>query len=293
VECAAPPTYRSAPPTSKSGAQELGNGRDVVAQAPHGHFFSSVKGSFPKSAGIKAEEGVFQNGEVFGPNEYTLQLNTNFDPHSAACDGYSACYSWQQYVISSNAEPSFTHPKLTGKTEVFIQDWLENYGVDEGGANICPSGFFDTGKDSEGPGDDCVENSPSVVVYNGQIPITNITDLELSGTVKKGGSDEVTATYKGHAYKTSVKDSRTDLAGAWSDAEFNIVGNGGGSQAVFNSGSGLLVKMALEYGSTSEPKCQPPSKFLGTTGETNNLSFYACGDIEGGSSPQIEFIEEN
>jgi hypothetical protein len=279
VECDAPSARRSAVPNT------VGNGYDVVAQAPKGHFFSSVKGSFPQMAGVKSET----DGGV--ANEYTLQLNT--DQHNtAACDGYSGCRAWQQYVISSDFYP-IGADKSTGKTEVFIQDWLENYGVDEGGANICPKGYTDSGRDiNGGDGDDCLENSPAAVVYKGKIPITKLTELELSGTAKHGGSDEVTATYGKDAYKVSVKDSRTDIASEWSQAEFNVFGNGGASGAEFNSGSALLVELALKYGSTATPTLQPPSKRLGTTGETNNLTLIE-GEAKGGSNPFVEFIEEN
>jgi hypothetical protein len=295
VECAAPSAYRSALPTTRRGEQTLGNGSDYVAQAPKGHFFTSVKGSFPETSGVKSEKGVgvsaFGDGGILGPNEYTLQVNTDFH-HSAACNGYSYCLAWQQYVLSTNSVKSLTDPVPTGKTEVFIEYWLINYGVDEGGANVCPKGFIDDGKDFTGPGDDCVQNTPAAVVAKGQIPITKLVDLELSGSAKHGGTDEATAIYGSDAFKASVKDSLTDISTVWSDAEFNVVGNAGGSRADFNSGSALLVKMALSYGSTSTPKCQPPSKNLGTTGETNNLSPVECA-AAGGSKPEIEFIEEN
>jgi hypothetical protein len=50
--------------------------------------------------------------------------------------------------------------------------------------------------------------------------------------------------------------------------------------------------MALTYGSKTAPKLQPPSKRLGTTGETNNLTLIE-GEAEGGSKPFVEFLEEN
>ena len=153
----------SAPNEPKRGKQTVGNGADYVAQAPKGHFFTSVKGSFPETSGVKSEKGVgvsaFGDGGVLGPNEYTLQVNTDFH-YSAACDGYSYCQAWQQYVLSTNAD-SLTSIRLTGKTVVFIEYWLINYGVDEGGANICPRGFLDLVVMSFGPGDDCVQNTPA------------------------------------------------------------------------------------------------------------------------------------
>jgi hypothetical protein len=295
VECEAPPSYRSAVPKS-IGAQTVGNGFDYVAQAPHGHFFSSVLGEFPETKDVKSEKGVgvaaFGGGGVLGPNEYTLQVNTNIH-HSAACGGYSYCQAWQQYVLSSNAN-SLTSSKLTGKTEVFIEYWLFNYAVDEGGANVCPRGFLDIGPDSSfgGPGDDCVQNTPAAKLANGIIPITDLVDLALGGTAKHGGTDEAVAFFGDHAVKATVHDSLTDISQVWSDAEFNVVGNAGGSRADFNSGAALLVGVLLDYGSSSAPKCQPPSKILGTTGETNNLSLGEC-IAKGGKSPFIEFVEGN
>ena len=248
VECGAPSTYRSALPTTRRGEQTVGNGSDYVAQAPKGHFFTSVKGSFPETSGVKSEKGVgvsaFGDGGVLGPNEYTLQVNTDFH-NTAACDGYSYCQAWQQYVLSTNAD-SLTSSKLTGKTEVFIEYWLINYGVYEGGANVCPRGFLDVGRDSFGPGDDCVQNTPATEVHSGQIPITKLADLELSGSAKHGGTDEATAIYGSDAYKASVHDSLTDISTVWSDAEFNVVGNAGGSRADFNSGVGASGESSPE-----------------------------------------------
>jgi hypothetical protein len=242
-----------------------------------------VLAGFPAGKDVKSETDG-------GPNEYTLQLNTNFDFNSPACDGFSDCASWQQYVLSSNFFAfGASHP--SGKSEVFIQDWLLNYGVHDG-RNICPAGFTDFGEQQGGPGDNCARNSKAVVVANGQIPISDLGDLALGGTAKHGGSDEVEAFFGKDAFKVSTPDSLTDISVRWSDAEFNVFGNGGGSKAVFNSGAELEVELLLDYGSSSTPKCQPPSKHLGTTAETNNLSLGECV-ASGGKNPFIEFVEGN
>ena len=292
VECEAPAAYRSALPAGR-GALTVGNGRDYVAQAPTGHFFSSVLGGFPETKDVKSEKGVgvalFHDNGVLGTNEYTLQVNTDYH-NSAACDGYSYCLAWQQYVLSSNYVSLTGKP--TGKTAVFIEYWLINYGVHDGNKNICPKGFLDGGEDSSGPGDDCVQNTPAVVVHSGQIPITSLVDLALGATAVHGGTDEAVAFYGNESFKASDHDSLTDISTVWSQAEFNVVGNAGGSRADFNSGAELLVELLLNYGSSSAPKCQPPSKVLGTTGETNNLTLGACV-AGGGKSPYIEFVEGN
>ena len=292
VECVAAPGYRSALPRDVGREQTVGNGYDYVAQAPSGHLFRSAIGSFPSVTGVTSEKSVgvaaFGGGGILGKNEYTLQVNTNFF-NSAACAGYSGCLAWQQYVMSTNTPVSLTSNKLTGNTEVFIEYWLINYGIDNG-SDICPKGFIDAGADSQGPGDDCVQNTTATVVAKGQIPITDLATLKLSGTAKPGGTDVATVTFGTNAYAATVADRLTDIASGWSQAEFNVLGNAGGSRADFNSGSSVKVKVALSDGSTTAPTCVSPSNYDGTTGETNNLTLGKC-TTSGGSSPYIQFTE--
>lgn len=266
-----------------------------MAAAPTGHLISVAAGSFPKVTNVKGERSVgvaaFGGGGILGKNEYTLQVNTNFYSGSAACGSYTGCRSWQQYVLSTNTPVSLTSNQLTNDTEVFIEYWLINYGVDNG-TNICPAGFIDAGPDQVGPGDDCVQNTPAVEIANGQVPITELANLTLSGSAVQGGTDAATATFNGEAYTATVQDSYTDIASGWTQAEFNVVGNAGGSRADFNKSSSVTVKLAVTDGSTAAPTCIPPSQIAGTTGETNNLKAGSC-TATGGSTPYIEFTESN
>lgn len=295
VECAPAPGYRSAlpKPVNPDGSREqtIGNAYDFVAEAPTGKYFSLAAGSFPTVTGVTSEKSVgvaaFGDGGILGANEYTLQVNTNFY-HSAACGSYSKCLAWQQYVLSTNTPVSLTSSSLTGDTEVFIEYWLIDYGSSRRAS--CPSGFINGGADAEGPGVDCVQNTSAALIYKGQIPITSLAGLTLSGSAAAGGSDAATVTYSGEAYTATVKDSYTDIASGWSEAEFNVLGNAGGSEAEFNSGSSITAKVALTYGSTTAPTCLSPSKDAGTTGETNNLTAGTC-TATGGSAPYIEFTE--
>jgi hypothetical protein len=294
VACEAAPAYRSAISRRSGHEQKIGNGSDFVALVPPGNLLTSVTGSFPSVVGVESEKSVgvalFGGGGILGPNEYTLQVNTNFY-NSAACDGFAYCLAWQQYVMSTNTPVSLTKNKLTGKTEVFIEYWLINYGVDDG-SNICPKGFLDAGPDYVGPGDDCVQNTPAVAIYNGQLPITKLQKLQLTASAKPDGTDKATVTYEGEAYTATVKDNLTDISHGWTEAEFNVVGNAGGSKAVFNSGSAIAVKVALDYGSNKTPTCLSPAEIQGTTGETNNLKPGSCSE-SGGKNPSIEFTESN
>jgi hypothetical protein len=294
VECAAPPAYRSARPKFEDrGQQTTGNAYDYVAQAPSGHVISVAAGSFPTVKGVTSEKGVgvaaFNDEGILGTNEYTLQVNTNI-VHTAACGSYTNCFAWQQYVISTNTPVSLTSNQLTGKTEVFIEYWLIDYGSST--RATCPSGFINGGADEEGPGVDCIQNTPAVVVYNGQLPITDLASLQLSGSATAGGTDKATATYGTEAYTATVADSYTDISSAWTQAEFNVFGNAGGSEAKFNTGVSLTAKIALTDGSTSAPTCVSPSNDDGTTGETNNLTLGSC-TATSGSTPSIQFVESN
>ncbi len=292
VKCAPAPGYRSALPKPANREQTVGNGYDYVLQAPSGHLLRLATGTFPKVTGVTSEQSVgvpaFGDGGILGPNEYTLQVNTNFY-NSAACDGYTGCLAWQQYVMSTNTPVSLTSNQLTDKTEVFIEYWLINYGVDDG-SNICPRGFLDGGADAVGPGDDCVQNSKATVIANGQLPITDLASLKFSGSTMSGGSDAATVTYATEAYTATVSDSLTDISSGWTQAEFNVFGNAGGSRADFNTGSSVTVKLVVSDGTTSAPTCVPPSDDDGTTGETNNLTLGKC-TATGGVSHYIEFTE--
>jgi hypothetical protein len=290
VTCAPAPAWRSALPRAPHREQIVGNGSDYVAQAPSGHLFSSAKGTFPKVTGVTGEKSVgvpaFGDGGILGKNEYTLQVNTNFYSGSAACKG-SGCFAWQQYVMSTNTPVSLTSSKLTDETEVFIEYWLINYG---NGSESCPSGFINGGQDS--PGIDCVQNTAATLIAKGQVPITDLAGFTLSGSATSGGTDAATVTLGGDAYTATVRDSFTDIASGWTQAEFNVFGNAGGSRADFNSGSSVTVSVAVTDGSSSAPTCIPPSDREGTTGETNNLTAGSC-KATSGTTPSIQFTEAN
>lgn len=293
VQCAERPAYRSALRRLSSREQAVGNGYDYVAQAPSGHLFTAALGSFPTVTGVTSEKSVgvaaFGGGGILGPNEYTLQVNTNFY-NSAACKTYSGCLAWQQYVMSTNTPVSLTSNQLTNKTEVFIEYWLINYGSSSNSS--CPAGFINGGADSQGPGVDCVQNTPATVIANGQLPITDLSSLKLSGSAHPSGTDSATVTFGTKAYTATVKDSYTDIASGWTQAEFNVLGNAGGSRANFNKGAKITTKIAVTDGSTTAPTCVSPSSYAGTTGETNNLTVGSC-TAAGGSSPYIQFTESD
>ena len=264
------PPHRSLALTS-GGGQTVGNGHDYALQSSS--LITSTVGTFPSVTGVTSESGVgvssFGGGGILGPNEYTLQINTDFNSTTSSCAGHSGCVVWQQFIYS----PDYN---TNGQAAVFMQYWLIGWG-----SSRCPSGF---GSDGEG---DCYANSNAAVAPD--VAATQLANLKLTGTVVNGGNDTVTFTNGTHAYSASGSDSKLHIASVWKSSEFNVVGNAGGSEAKFNTGSSMTVKVAVSNGSTSAPTC---ASNAGSTGETNNLNLGSC-TASGGTNPSIQFTQSN
>jgi hypothetical protein len=251
--------------------QVTGNGHDYVAESSG--LTSGALGSFPKVTGVKSEKSVgvaeYGDGGILGPNEYSLQLNTNFTGTTAACDGHAGCVVWQQFIYA-------TDYAVEGEAAVFMQYWLIGWGE-----SACPSGF---GSDGEG---DCYGNSNYIAAPD--VKPTSLANLSLSGAADDGGNDTVVFTDKTTAYSVSGPDSVLDISQVWQQSEFNVVGDAGGSRADFNKPVSITVKVALTDGTTLAPTCVANA---GTTGESNNLNLGTCSTASG-SSPSIQFTESN
>jgi hypothetical protein len=252
-------------------AQVTGNGNDYVAQAAG--LISKTLGTFPSVTGVRTERSVgvaaFGGSGILGPNEYTLQINTNFTGTTSTCAGHSGCTVWQQFIYS----PDYN---VSGQAAVFMQYWLIGWG-----SSACPRSWMSAG------GGDCFRNSNFVAAPD--IPITSLGSLTLSGSAVAGGNDTVVFNSGTQAYSISGADSVVNIASVWRQSEFNVVGNAGGSRANFNSGSSVTVKIALTDGSTAAPACVAGA---GSTGETNNLNLGPC-TASGGSTPSVQFTESN
>jgi hypothetical protein len=257
VTCKAAPT-RPYLPRHGLRSQTVGNGNDYAAVTAT--LTQSAIGSFPVTKKVTKETGY--GG---AKNTYSLQLNSDFMT-TAGCSGSSnpsQCLTWEQFVYSSS------------ETAAFMQYWLINYG------STCPRGGWMSYSGS------CYKNSAAVSVP--QLPITDLGKLSLSGAAVSGGKDTLVFTSPTDAYSTTGLDSVVDLATAWQGSEFNVIGDGGGSEAKFNKGASITVKIALDDGATVAPVCEADD---GTTGETNNLKLGPC-TVAGGASPSITFTEKN
>jgi hypothetical protein len=270
------PRVTPRPPTpavalARGAGQTTGNGHDYVIQSAG--LIKSTVGTFPTVSNVTSEKGVgvaaFGGGGILGPNEYSLQINSNYTGTTSACNGHSGCTVWEQFVYA----PDYSRQ---GSAFVFIQYWLIGYG-----GTRCPSGW---GSDGAG---DCYRNSAGVSAPDE--PITQLASMKMSGSATSGGNDTVTFTHGTTAYSISAKDSVVGLASVWKQSEFNIVGNAGGSMAQFNKGASVTVHVAITDGTSNKPTCVANA---GSTGETNNLNVGAC-TASAGSTPSIQFVESD
>ena len=259
-------------PIKKDGRYMVGNGQDYAAGV-NGLISRSV-GSFPLVVGVKSEESVgvpeYGNQGILGPNEYSIQLNSNFATGSPACRGVPNCYVWQQFVYATDAVAK-------GEAALFIQYWL----IFADGNAACPKNWESI------PPYYCVRNSAKFAPAP-DCPITDLAGERMSASARHG-RDTVVFSFDKDAYSVSSPDRVVDLAEVWNQSEFNVIGDAGGSEAVFNPNSLIYVDIAVSSGSFTAPTCLSNS---GTTGETNNLNLGPCIGLSG-PIPEILFSESN
>ena len=258
VSCVAAPDRPYIPRSGAGSSQNVGGGHDYAAATAT--LTSNAVGSFPKVKHLHSEEDGGRQ------NVYSIQLNSNFMAGDQACAeaaNPAQCRGWLQFVYSSSSDAGF------------MQYWLIHY---TGGSVKCPSGWhsFST---------DCYKNSSAVHVP--QEPITDLPAINLSGNAVSGGSDTLVFMDGTNAYSTTGLDSVMFLADGWMGSEYKVIGDGGGSQAVFNAGTLLDVEIDVTDGTSDAPTCQVNG---GTTGETNNLNLGSC-KAKGGAVPKIVFKE--
>jgi hypothetical protein len=233
----------------------VGDGSDYAAVVSG--LISTTVGSFPAVMGVTGETSQGAS------NSYSLQINSQFfsSPTCAKAARPSQCTGWEQFVYDSEG-PS-----------AYMQYWLINYGAS------CPSTWM---SDHQGS---CYRNSNAVSVPHEAI--TNLKTLRMSGAAVAKGIDTLVLTVGTKAYGVTGKDSVVYLADAWKTSEWNIFGDGDGSEADFNKGASVTVKIALTDGKTTAPTCKGGD---GTTAETNNLTLGKCV-AAGGTTPSVTFTE--
>jgi hypothetical protein len=277
VACAAAPDLRFAPSTgaaksassaesayipvgrgTKTGPETVGLQWDHTAVVTG--LLKSAIGTFPTVNGVTSEEGA---GVA---NAYSLQLNSA--PFTTpACEGHgSSCKGWEQFVLSNPAdgEPS----------SILTQFWLLNY------TGACPADW------DSFEGDYCYTDGPDEEVPTQ--PIGNLSQLSLTGSVT-ATSDTTVLTTPSTSYTVAAPDSMLELSKQWNTVEFLLGGDGGGTEAVFNSGSTLVAQTATNNGTTEAPTCI----LDGFSGETNSLNLVETPPFSPGPLPAIQSKESN
>ncbi len=265
VQCTAAPK-RPYPPRSGPPASTVGDGMDFYNEVTGDA--ASAEGSFDSVTGVLTESGA---GIA---NAYSLQLNTESFSGTATCSGAAnpaSCQGWEQFVFS-NSPP--------GNGLVFIQYWLLDYA---GSTTTCPDGWASYQQD-------CYISSSATSVP--PQTIANLGQVELSGAAASDtvAFDSVGLTIDSEVYAAMGDNHFPDLSRFWHVAEFNIFGDGNGTQAVFNSGSTIVVRAGMDNGTMMAPSCVAG----GFTGETNNLTLVSTPTFQVGTPlPSIIFTESN
>ena len=261
---------------NQNGAPEVAGSGDYVAQTTKPMTLASGGFAVSSISGILSEVGVSEfvnrNGVplgVLGPDQYSVQLNTNDHSTTSACKGHTGCHVWQQFVYASN------YPKASSGGKVFMEYWLLHWG-----SSACPSKWTKSGTA-------CFKNTKLLSVPS--LPITSLGQEGLSGTANPKALDAVTFVNGSDAYTVTGSDSVLDISSVWKRAEFNVVGNGGGAQAQFNPGTTITVTLIVGDGTGTAPTCVPDD---GTTGESNNLSVGPCTAADP-FFPYITYTESN
>lgn len=260
-----------------------GSGPDFTAVVTGN--ISRAEGSFD-SASVTSESG---GGTA---NSYSLQLNTNFSPAGttntcSTAPDKAKCQSWEQFIYDSG-----------GSTQ--IQYWLINWGPNQPSTQCptprgahCVNGFVSTDgwcpQVVSGFTDIlCVVDAASPPSATAE-PATSLATLAVTGIAGSGSTaDAMVMTIGGHATTGSGGNFFNDLSSWWTTAEFNVFGDGGGSQAVFNSGASVQVRTAVTSGATTGPGCSLQS----VTAESSNLTLNTTAPAAvKGSAPALLFGE--
>ncbi|MEH2466476.1 hypothetical protein [Nostoc sp.] len=201
------------------------------------------------------------------PGEFNLQINTETTlPGNASGSLCSQsknpnCNGWLQFVYDSGGS-------------INIQSWGINYGE-------CPSSL-----NLSGPQSSCGKRTAFFQLPPPLLKFSDLNGATLSAALFKFPAyGPVTAVVKlyvnGHSYMTSGIDI-TGAYGNWKNAQFNVYGNSGGDESIFNSGSLVSVELNVRTGSGSGNVTCSRIGEGNTTGESTNLTLLPCEKINSG-----------
>ncbi len=265
------PPRRPLGPAAKSlaggeGAPLVGNGTDWSAQTTSA--ITSATGTFPVVSGVSSE---ISDG---GVNGYSLQINTNVFGSTACAGGLPGCKAAMRVVFYGQS----------GNADI----WYVLVPYYQGTTVNCPSAAW------QGLAGNCYLEESKYQLNIGAQPVTNLQNLSLSAVA---GNPNITMTISagGTTAKSIGVPNFIGVGSGWTDAEFNIFGDGNGDTAnIFSSGSGATIQVQTEVG-TSSGSSNPSCVNTGSTGpatvETNNLNLVAnCCAAEASA---ITFLESD
>lgn len=251
--------------------QTVGNGNDFAGQVTGNT--SQSEGSFDTVTGVTSENDG-GSADVF-----SLQLNTNRFTTNA-CTTFHAtdpgCQGWEQFIFSNSGS-------------AFIQYWMLPFAA---AGTACPAGWNSFNWPTAAQVS-CFINSVSAAVIPHQT-INGLAAMKLDGAVagvNGNQDDEVSLAIGNTIFSASGDNHFPDLTGGWRFSEFNVFGDFNGTQAVFNSGSSIVVRTAVNSGAPAIP---PTCAQQGFTGESNNLTLVSAPAMTPDVNwPSIIFTESN
>jgi hypothetical protein len=309
IPCKTPPPTLFLPRIpGKAKVQEVGGPSNV-------DFVTVINGNMIEAEGSFDSIGALENEcDVQCPKQvcpsspscagqpassFSLQLNTNPMSNAQICSGSpspSTCQAWEQFVYSQSQNCAGC------QGDTFIQYWLLNFGP---AGTSCPPPVASSSSCANGvqSGQWCsFQFSPTGPVFcvmnaTGSAtpptePINTLNELELDGLTSGGGmtADSVITWEGGIPFRATGSNIFPDLNSLWKQTEFNVFGNGNGSEAVFNQDATIHVRNGVSSGTSSGPGCVDKS----FTGESNNLTLVNTGPAAVvGAVPALLWSETN
>ena len=265
VPCKAAPKHIF-PPRPGSHLNTVGNGITDYVANPSSPITLAV-GSFDavNSSGVQSE--MSGPGGVDGLNLFSLQLNSEYFVTSSCTAALGPkCRGWVQFVYDNDVQ------------DAYVQYWLLNYDF-TAFTGACPSPWAPYAGY-------CYQTAEtSLTTFPTQATAADLLHMSVSGS-----GAGVTVYWNGSMISAPDTGIIPDLASNWYDAEFNVFGDGGGGQAVFNPGTSITVRTEVDTGINIVPDCVVASY----TGETNNLNLVSTPTMEPKKQyPSIIFNESD
>jgi hypothetical protein len=252
-----------------------GHGGIFSAEVPTGTIASAV-GTVPSvsSGATEEDEGTAEN--------FSLQLNSQFFPGATECGTVVGCEGWEQFVYSSTSSISSL------SNVAFIEFWLINF-LPEGGS--CAS--LDTGGRTWTTFEnDCDLKSELVTLSGGPLKVSGLTGTTFEGKANSGGLDSVVMTTGSGSAVASGAPNILHLDKGWKIAEFGVLGNFGGSEAVFSPNTTITVNTAIKSSNPASdvaPNCVTTS----FTAESNNLTAEGTPALSAQPFPTVSSQQTN